>query len=142
MFTDLPESSIPIIGSTFPSPLQYGYRTKITPHFDAPPVKVQKGGILPTNSEKPDWLRIGFNQIGRRYAMDIEVSVPKYVPHTSTAHRMNECHRNAPSPRLSSTKHWNRYGKTSFSSFLLRLVSSNCSIVFAEISTPIKKAYR
>ncbi|KAI0056764.1 S-adenosyl-L-methionine-dependent methyltransferase [Artomyces pyxidatus] len=70
-YSDLPQSSIPPISSTIPSPLQYGYRTKITPHFDAPPKKLQKKGAI-ESEDKPDWLKIGFNQIGRRTVMDIE----------------------------------------------------------------------
>ena len=33
-FSSLPPELIPIIGDTIGSPLQYGYRTKLTPHFD------------------------------------------------------------------------------------------------------------
>ena len=38
------------------SPLQYTYRTKITPHFEAPPRKSKK---LSTEEGKPHWLKIG-----------------------------------------------------------------------------------
>lgn len=64
----------PILG-TIASPLQYGYRTKITPHFEAPPKKFQKAGRPPEEADttRPDWLKIGFNQIGKRVTMDIEV---------------------------------------------------------------------
>ena len=71
--SDIPESSIPRIQSTIPSPLQYGYRTKITPHFEPPPKKLQKQASTSTEVGKPSWLKIGFNQIGRRVVMDIEV---------------------------------------------------------------------
>jgi tRNA (uracil-5-)-methyltransferase len=68
----------PILG-TIASPLQYGYRTKITPHFDAPPKRLQKTGPPPNNgTEKqaqPEWLKIGFNHVGQRQVMDIEVGV-------------------------------------------------------------------
>jgi tRNA (uracil-5-)-methyltransferase len=70
---DLPKSSIPAIQPTIPSPLQYGYRTKITPHFDPPPKKVQKQGPSTSEEGKPSWLKIGFNQTGKRVVMDIEV---------------------------------------------------------------------
>ncbi|KAI0319910.1 S-adenosyl-L-methionine-dependent methyltransferase [Amylostereum chailletii] len=70
-YSNLPETSVPDILPTIASPLQYGYRTKITPHFDAPPKKLQKRGALPGEG-KPDWLKIGFNHIGRRHVMDIE----------------------------------------------------------------------
>ena len=72
-YSGLPESSIPVIQSTIPSPLQYGYRTKITPHFDPPPKKLQSQGPSFNEEEKPSWLKIGFNQIGKRTVMDIEV---------------------------------------------------------------------
>ena len=71
--SDIPESSIPAIQSTIPSPLQYGYRTKITPHFEPPPKKLQKQESTPSEEEKPPWLKIGFNQVGKRVVMDIEV---------------------------------------------------------------------
>jgi tRNA (uracil-5-)-methyltransferase len=69
---ELPESSIPAIGTTVPSPLEYGYRTKITPHFDPPPKKLRDGVYSP-DEPKPEWLKIGFNQVGKRQVMDIEV---------------------------------------------------------------------
>ncbi|CCL98920.1 uncharacterized protein FIBRA_00927 [Fibroporia radiculosa] len=73
-FSGLSPSSIPVVRSTIASPLQYGYRTKITPHFDAPPKKAQKAAVKPTvdSMDRPDWLRIGFNRIGTRQVMDIE----------------------------------------------------------------------
>ena len=33
-YSGLPQTSVPEIQSTIGSPLQYGYRTKITPHFE------------------------------------------------------------------------------------------------------------
>ncbi|EED78459.1 predicted protein, partial [Postia placenta Mad-698-R] len=73
-FSDLSPSSVPTVPITIGSPLQYGYRTKITPHFDAPPKKLQKSADKPlvTIENKPDWVKIGFNQIGTRQVMDIE----------------------------------------------------------------------
>jgi tRNA (uracil-5-)-methyltransferase len=71
--SDIPESSIPSIQPTIPSPLQYGYRTKITPHFDPPPKKLQNQPPTSSEEEKPSWLKIGFNHIGKRVVMDIEV---------------------------------------------------------------------
>ncbi|KAH9075529.1 S-adenosyl-L-methionine-dependent methyltransferase [Lactarius deliciosus] len=71
-YSNLPESDIPAIQPTTPSPLEYGYRTKITPHFDPPPKKVQKQGPSTSEEGKPPWLKIGFNQTGRRVVMDIE----------------------------------------------------------------------
>lgn len=65
----LPESSLPTIGTTVPSPLQYGYRTKITPHFQVPPKNAKK----PEGSTRPDWLKIGFNINDTSQVLDIEV---------------------------------------------------------------------
>ena len=65
-FSQLPPELLPLIEDTIGSPLQYGYRTKLTPHFDGPPG--------PRRSEKhfekvPD---IGFMEKGRRITLDIE----------------------------------------------------------------------
>ena len=68
---------VPTIGPTIASPLQYGYRTKLTPHFQGPPHSVQKAwkrGEAPVVEDKPDWLKIGFHAVGTRNVMDIEVS--------------------------------------------------------------------
>ncbi|KAI5118524.1 hypothetical protein M0805_007692 [Coniferiporia weirii] len=75
-FSELPSSSLPNILPTAPSPLQYGYRTKITPHFDAP-VKLprrQKGKTVPTQEIIPEkkTVAIGFNKTGTREVLDIE----------------------------------------------------------------------
>jgi len=67
--TGLSESSLPTIGTTIPSPLQYGYRTKITPHFKEPPKKARKLEC----STKPAWLKIGFNIDKTSQVLDIEV---------------------------------------------------------------------
>ncbi|KAF9491625.1 tRNA methyltransferase [Pleurotus eryngii] len=69
-FSDLPESSLPEIGSTIGSPLQYGYRTKITPHFEAP--RQSQRQPLDLAEPTPEWLKIGFNKVGTRTTMDIE----------------------------------------------------------------------
>jgi tRNA (uracil-5-)-methyltransferase len=63
-FSSLSESLVPEIGPTLPSPQQYGYRTKLTPHFDAPrPAMIENNG---------EGFNIGFQQKGRRIVMDIE----------------------------------------------------------------------
>jgi len=63
---------MPRILSTIPSPLQYAYRTKLTPHFDAPPKSAREGSRF---TEKPDWLHIEFNRIGAGGGMDMEEEV-------------------------------------------------------------------
>ncbi|KXN80741.1 tRNA (uracil(54)-C(5))-methyltransferase [Leucoagaricus sp. SymC.cos] len=79
-FSDLPASSVPSVLPTIGSPLQYGYRTKITPHFEAAPKfilkkKQQDKTDKDEVTEKPDWLKIGFNIVGTRKVMDIEECV-------------------------------------------------------------------
>ena len=68
---DLPETSIPTIGPTVESPLVYGYRTKLTPHFERPPKSAREQEL--SSDEHPSWLRIGFNMVNRTTTMDIEV---------------------------------------------------------------------
>lgn len=64
-FSGLIPELVPKIGDTFPSPMQYGYRTKLTPHFMLPGPK--KSADAP--SEVPP---IGFTLKNRRMDMDIE----------------------------------------------------------------------
>ncbi|CAE6532955.1 unnamed protein product [Rhizoctonia solani] len=75
-FSGIPIDSIPAPLATIPSPKQYNYRTKITPHFDAPPSnRTRRGGKAKSTAKNGDanWeLRIGFNQMGRRNVLDIE----------------------------------------------------------------------
>ena len=70
-FSNLPTELVPAVGDTIGSPLQYGYRTKLTPHFDGPPgfrpSKRKNLGI--TFEKRPD---IGFMFKGERRVMDIE----------------------------------------------------------------------
>lgn len=71
-FSNLPPELIPTIGDTIGSPLQYGYRTKLTPHFDGPPDSRRsdgRNGIKRTFKEVP---AIGFMKKGTRITMDIE----------------------------------------------------------------------
>lgn len=70
---ELPKSEIPTVHPTIGSPLQYGYRTKITPHFEAPPKRARETASTNPPTIKPDWLKIGFNEIGKRTVLDIEV---------------------------------------------------------------------
>ncbi|KAF7295167.1 S-adenosyl-L-methionine-dependent methyltransferase [Mycena indigotica] len=72
-FSKLPQTALPPIGSTLPSPLQYEYRTKITPHFEAPTKKQRNDPNNPQNDiDKPDWFRIGMNEAGSQRVVDIE----------------------------------------------------------------------
>lgn len=70
-FSGLPASVIPAVGETKGSPLQYGYRTKLTPHFDGPrnARKAAKGREPPIWEGVP---AIGYAQKGRRATLDIE----------------------------------------------------------------------
>jgi tRNA (uracil-5-)-methyltransferase len=71
-FSNLPPELIPTIGDTIGSPLQYGYRTKLTPHFDGPPDARRsdgRNGIKRTFKEVPP---IGFMKKGTRSTLDIE----------------------------------------------------------------------
>ena len=70
-FSKLAPDQIPEVGETVASPLQYGYRTKLTPHYDRPREKgsrVGKKNKVPF-STCPD---IGYMMAGRRTLMDIE----------------------------------------------------------------------
>ncbi|KAK9334081.1 S-adenosyl-L-methionine-dependent methyltransferase [Lipomyces starkeyi] len=60
-FCEVSDGVIPAIGDTIGSPLEYGYRTKLTPHFD-----------VPRNSHVPTVTPIGFTQKGRSFVIDIE----------------------------------------------------------------------
>ncbi|KAK9245473.1 S-adenosyl-L-methionine-dependent methyltransferase [Lipomyces tetrasporus] len=60
-FCRVSDGIIPEVGDTIGSPLEYGYRTKLTPHFDVP----RKGHVPPDTP-------IGFTKKGRSYVIDIE----------------------------------------------------------------------
>jgi len=77
---ELPKSSIPTIEDTVESPLLYGYRTKITPHFERPPRHIKSYDV----QSHPDWLKIGFNIANSNSTLDIEVS-----PQFSELHLVN-----------------------------------------------------
>ncbi|SNX87211.1 related to TRM2 - tRNA(m5U54)methyltransferase [Melanopsichium pennsylvanicum] len=78
-FSGLDESLVPEVLSTIPSPNQYNYRTKLTPHFELP-YELRRGrrsGILnkagTKSAEKPNYdVAIGFDCIGTKRVMDIE----------------------------------------------------------------------
>ncbi|MCJ1324167.1 tRNA(m5U54)methyltransferase [Thelotrema lepadinum] len=63
--------SLPEVEDTIGSPLQYGYRTKLTPHFDGPPgmKRHNRGEPRASFQEVPP---IGFMQKGTRWTIDIE----------------------------------------------------------------------
>ena len=66
-FSGLKPEQISEVEPTMGSPLRYGYRTKLTPHFDGP--KRVRGQQKPTLQEPPV---IGYNVKGKRQVMDIE----------------------------------------------------------------------
>jgi len=72
-FSQLPPELIPVIEDTIGSPLQYGYRTKLTPHFDGPPGYISKAdkrnGARNYFTKAPD---IGFMAKGQKRTLDIE----------------------------------------------------------------------
>ncbi|KAI1769774.1 S-adenosyl-L-methionine-dependent methyltransferase [Hypoxylon cercidicola] len=65
-FSQLPPELVPAIRDTIGSPLQYGYRTKLTPHFDGP--QGSRRTRQPFESCPP----IGFMRKGKRSTLDIE----------------------------------------------------------------------
>ncbi|EGG10447.1 uncharacterized protein MELLADRAFT_33671, partial [Melampsora larici-populina 98AG31] len=73
-FSGLDPSLLPKIEPTLPSPLQYAYRTKLTPHFELPRnIKApQRNGIGIGNGNGKNELRIGFAEKGRKRVLDIE----------------------------------------------------------------------
>ncbi|WVR04868.1 hypothetical protein IAU60_001880 [Kwoniella sp. DSM 27419] len=85
-FSDLSAAAVPEIQSTIGSPKQWAYRTKITPHFDAPPrsaknrlAELQNGAdseesMMNAQAEaRKGWdCRIGFERKGKPGVMDIE----------------------------------------------------------------------
>lgn len=104
-FSKLGAEVVPDIQPTIGSPKQWGYRTKITPHFDAVPKSAraqlereaavaraaagaegeeegmnvdqpESYGITTEEGEKRSWeCRIGFERKGRPGVLDIEVGV-------------------------------------------------------------------
>lgn len=72
-FANLRPELIPTIDDTIGSPLQYGYRTKLTPHFDGPPgsraARKPGSNVSAAFTSCPP---IGFMQKGRRKVIDIE----------------------------------------------------------------------
>jgi len=73
-FSTLTPEVIPAIGDTIGSPLQYGYRTKLTPHFDSPPGSMSRKFKRDPSQRKgfETVPPIGFNEKGTRKTIDIE----------------------------------------------------------------------
>ena len=74
-FSGLTPDVIPAVGETIGSPLQYGYRTKLTPHFDGPPGSMTRKARRSDPSERKRFEEvppIGFQLKGARKTIDIE----------------------------------------------------------------------
>ena len=74
-FSGLTPDVIPAVGETIGSPLQYGYRTKLTPHFYGPPGSLTRKAKRSHPSERTRFQEIppiGFLQKGTRKMIDIE----------------------------------------------------------------------
>ena len=74
-FSGLTPDVIPAVGETIGSPLQYGYRTKLTPHFDGPPGSMTRKAKRSDASERKRFEKIppiGFQLKGTRKTIDIE----------------------------------------------------------------------
>ncbi|KAL9637413.1 MAG: hypothetical protein Q9164_002199 [Protoblastenia rupestris] len=73
-FSSLTPETIPAVGATIESPLQYGYRTKLTPHFDGPPGSLSRAARRDPSSKKvfETVPPIGFQMKGMRKTIDIE----------------------------------------------------------------------
>ncbi|KAK4251994.1 S-adenosyl-L-methionine-dependent methyltransferase [Corynascus novoguineensis] len=67
-FSQLPPELVPEILDTIGSPLQYGYRTKLTPHFDGPPGNSRRGPKKAHTSMPP----FGFTPKNTRKVLDVE----------------------------------------------------------------------
>ena len=74
-FSGLTPNVIPAVDETIGSPLQYGYRTKLTPHFDGPPGSMTRKAKRSDPSVRKgfeDVPPIGFQLKGTRKTIDIE----------------------------------------------------------------------
>ncbi len=73
-FSSLTLEVIPAVGNTIGSPLQYGYRTKLTPHFDGPPGSMNRKAKREGSQRKgfTEVPPIGFMMKGTRKTIDIE----------------------------------------------------------------------
>ena len=73
-FSTLTPDVVPAVSETIGSPLQYGYRTKLTPHFDGPPGNMTRKAKRDPSERKSFGAvpPIGFNLKGTRKILDIE----------------------------------------------------------------------
>ena len=74
-FSGLTPNVIPTVSKTIGSPLQYGYRTKLTPHFNGPPGSNTRKAKRSNPSERKRFEEvppIGFQQKGTNKIIDIE----------------------------------------------------------------------
>ena len=74
-FSGLAPNVIPTVSETIGSPLQYGYRTKLTPHFDGPPGSMTRKAKRSHPSERKRFEQvppIGFQRKGTNKTIDIE----------------------------------------------------------------------
>lgn len=73
-FSSLTPEVVPAVGGTIGSPLQYGYRTKLTPHFDGPPGSMTRKAKRDPSERKrfSEVPPIGFMLKGTPKTIDIE----------------------------------------------------------------------
>ncbi|KAG8527798.1 uncharacterized protein KY384_007952 [Bacidia gigantensis] len=72
-FSSLIPEAVPAVENTIGSPMQYGYRTKLTPHFDGPPGSLSRRAKLNGEGRKFETVPpIGFMIKGTRKTIDIE----------------------------------------------------------------------
>ena len=78
-YSMLDEALLPVVLPTLPSPLQYRYRTKLTPHFELPPsirrqrrAGPQSAGVGLAAPVLEGEVSIGLNKLGGKSVLDIE----------------------------------------------------------------------
>lgn len=73
-FSSLTPEAVPAVAETIGSPLQYSYRTKLTPHFDGPPGSNNRKAKRDSSQRKgfAEVPPIGFMLKGTRKTIDIE----------------------------------------------------------------------
>lgn len=73
-FSTLTPEVVPMVDETIGSPIQYGYRTKLTPHFNGPPGAMSRSWRKDPSKRKglTEVPAIGFQEKGRGRTIDIE----------------------------------------------------------------------